>query len=312
MKTETLQGLVEIVHEKSIRKAAQNLNIPQQTLNKNITALETELSVRILERTNRGVQLTDAGAEVYQFAKWCLHENALLYKNIKTSDNSEGNIESQKKELVVGCVNTAIQNIMSKAFAKLYQSKNNILSLSVVQDTSMHIVEKVLRDEYQIGIALQYCSSRISYPIFDDSLKFIPIYYSKPYVWVSKKSYLAGKKFLSEEDISQHTILRLKDNDVDMTNFVFEQNKLKNLNVILCENIYYAANMLNMNLGIALDMKTNKRLNLEKSLSDIAVALPVRYADSYQMITGILVKKTTQEIESIKRVIDFLIQQNNK
>lgn len=310
MKTETLQGLIEIVHENSIRKAAQNLHIPQQTLNKNITGMENELGVRILERTNHGVQLTDAGAEVYQFAKWCLHEYTELHHNLQHVEMLCTNM-NPKNKIMIGCVNTAIQNIMSRVVANVYRSHNEF-ELSVVQDSSLQIIDKIMRDEYQIGIVLQYAGEQICHPTFDESLQFIPIYHSKPYAWVSRKSYLASQNYLSEDAFLQHGILRLKDSDEDMVNFVFQQNGLHRLNMILCENIYYATHMLNMNLGVVLDMKTNKYLNLEKSLSDIAIALPIRFQDAYQIVTGVLVKKEILQSASVQQVVDLIINRNNK
>lgn len=308
MKTEILEGFVEIVHEKSIRKAAQNLNIPQQTLNKNISSLENELGVRIFERTNQGVQLTDAGAEVYQFAKWCLHEYTAMYDEFIDGFLLENeSITQGENRIVIGCVNTAIQNIMSKAIAQSYRSKNNF-EMTVRQDTALQIVDKVMTGEYQMGITIQYQSAKVQYPEFDKSLEFIPIYHSKPYGWVSKKSYLAEQKNLSGEVFSKYNMIRLKDNDGDMVNYIFKHNGMDKLNIILCENIYYATHMLNMNLGIVLDMKTDKHLNLEKSLNDIAIALPMKLQEEYEVVTGILVKKEEMKTE-IGQVVEYLLQQ---
>ena len=307
MKTETLQGLGEIVRENSIRKAAHKLNLPQQTLNKNITSLENELGVRILERTNHGVHLTDAGAEVYQFAKWCLQEYTAMHESLSKENMDITDLRQQKETITIGCANTAIQNIMSKAVARSYQS-NNDFELLVKQDTSLQIVDKVMSGEYQIGIALQYQGAQTMYPIFHETLEFIPFYHSKPYGWVSKNSALAEQKKLLGEFFLHNNMIRLKDNDETMTNYIFDYNGLQNLSIILCENIYYAAQMLSMNHGIVLDMKTGKRLNLEKSLSDIAVALPIKLQDDYEMATGILIKKDLLDTE-VGHVVEYLLQQ---
>lgn len=47
----------------SFSRAAQQLSITQPALSRTIAQLETALSVRLLERTSRHVELTDAGAE---------------------------------------------------------------------------------------------------------------------------------------------------------------------------------------------------------------------------------------------------------
>lgn len=310
MRTEVLQGLIEIVHENSIRKAAQRLDVPQQTLNKNITSLETELGVRILERTNQGVRLTDAGTEVYQFAKWCLHEYTIMQDDCTDCLEFHEMNALPKQKIVLGCVDTAIQNIVSKAIAESYRTQYSF-ELFVVQDNVLDIMQKVKNDEYKIGITLQYQGEKINYPQFDDSLQFIPIYQSKPYVWVSKKSYLSSCKHIEQKTFQKYNVIRLKDSDERMTNFIFDYNGLKKLKIITCQNIYYATHMLELNLGAVIDMKTNKYLNLEKWLGEIAVPLPLKLKDDYKIVTGILLNQTLLPAE-VGHVVEYLLQQNQE
>lgn len=306
MKTEVLRGLLEIVHVNSIRKAAQNLQIPQQTLNKNITSLENELGVKILERTNHGVQLTDAGLEVVHFAKWCLYTYESLQKQMLHTEMNP----LPKRQIQLECVNTAIQNIVSRAVAESYRNRYEF-ELSVIQNTSQEIIENVKNGLCQIGITLQYRGESVWYPSFDAELDFIPIYYSQPYAWVSRNSDLAEQKYLFAKSFSEYNTIRLKENDEYMTNFVFQYNDISPFHVILCDNIHYAKQMLDLNLGIILDMKTQKRLNLASSLNEVAIALPLRLKDPYQMVTGILVRKEVYQTENeVRQVINFLLQQN--
>ena len=307
MKTETLRGLIEIVHENSIRKAAQNLAVPQQTLNKNITSLENDLGVKVLERTNHGVQLTDAGIEVYQFAKWCLSEHQAMLNVLQPTNYTQPKTTNKDQIIKLGCVSTAIQNVVSKAMAEAYRFQYTF-DLQVEKSASKLIIEKVMREEYQFGIILQYQSDNLQYPAFDKSLQFIPLYYSRPYAWVSKKSYLARYKRLTLEELEAHTIIRLQEADNELSDFIFSYNQLKNRKIITCENIYYAAHMANMNLGIILDMKTGNKLNLEQNMNEIAIALPMKLTEDYKLVTGILVKKGLMNTE-LYDVIELILRQ---
>lgn len=56
-----LAYLNEVVHFRSLRKAAQHLNIDPSAISRQLSALEEELEIRLLERTPQGVIPTEAG-----------------------------------------------------------------------------------------------------------------------------------------------------------------------------------------------------------------------------------------------------------
>ncbi|UED74274.1 LysR family transcriptional regulator [Brevibacillus sp. DP1.3A] len=63
-----LQYFVEVVKHKNFTKAAQSLHVSQPSISKMIKALEEELEVVLLDRTERKMDLTDAGEMVYSYA----------------------------------------------------------------------------------------------------------------------------------------------------------------------------------------------------------------------------------------------------
>lgn len=56
-----LAYLNEVIHHRSLRRAAQHLNIDPSAISRQIAALELELDTRLLERTAQGVSPTEAG-----------------------------------------------------------------------------------------------------------------------------------------------------------------------------------------------------------------------------------------------------------
>ncbi len=56
---------VEVAKEKSIKRAAEALGIPNSTLSRRITELEKSLGTQLLHRTTRRVELTEAGLVYY-------------------------------------------------------------------------------------------------------------------------------------------------------------------------------------------------------------------------------------------------------
>jgi DNA-binding transcriptional LysR family regulator len=65
MEIRPLRYFVEVVRLRSFTRAAESLHISQPSISKMIKNLEDELGVVLLDRSARGVQLTDAGEVVY-------------------------------------------------------------------------------------------------------------------------------------------------------------------------------------------------------------------------------------------------------
>ncbi|HBR03755.1 MAG TPA: LysR family transcriptional regulator [Ruminiclostridium sp.] len=69
MQIEYLKIFTEIASAKSISKVANSSHITQPALSQQIQKLEESLGHKLLERSNRGVELTDAGKIVEKYAK---------------------------------------------------------------------------------------------------------------------------------------------------------------------------------------------------------------------------------------------------
>ena len=68
MDLKQLQYFVVSVESGSFKKAAEMLYTTQPHISKSIKALEMELDVQLLERKSRGVEATEAGKKIYEYA----------------------------------------------------------------------------------------------------------------------------------------------------------------------------------------------------------------------------------------------------
>ncbi|MCF5223360.1 LysR family transcriptional regulator [Pseudomonas syringae] len=68
MDLNAVQMLVTIVQSGSMTAGAERLRVPLPTISRRIRALEQELEVELLERSARGVKLTEAGARLFEHA----------------------------------------------------------------------------------------------------------------------------------------------------------------------------------------------------------------------------------------------------
>lgn len=88
MDIDAMLAFVNVVNEKSFSRAAKALNITQPAVTKRIQNLETRLNVKLFERLQREIVLTEAGATLLPHARSILHgfENALqAIQDIDTS-----------------------------------------------------------------------------------------------------------------------------------------------------------------------------------------------------------------------------------
>jgi DNA-binding transcriptional LysR family regulator len=83
MDLEELRGFLAIVETGSFLGAATNLGVPRGTLRRRIDTLEARAGVPLLERSARGVTVTDAGAKLVERGRRLLEEGAALLAAVR-------------------------------------------------------------------------------------------------------------------------------------------------------------------------------------------------------------------------------------
>ncbi|NIP85013.1 MAG: LysR family transcriptional regulator, partial [Planctomycetales bacterium] len=72
MELRHLQTFAEAAERESFTRAAGALELTQAAVSQQVAALERQLGVRLFQRQGRGVQLTDQGRELYDYARQIL------------------------------------------------------------------------------------------------------------------------------------------------------------------------------------------------------------------------------------------------
>ncbi|MGS0895637.1 LysR family transcriptional regulator [Burkholderia stagnalis] len=73
---------VEVVKAKGFRSAAQAMDIPNSTLSRRIGALEKAIGLRLLHRTTRRIELTEAGRIYFERCKRIVDEARLVHEQL--------------------------------------------------------------------------------------------------------------------------------------------------------------------------------------------------------------------------------------
>lgn len=80
MYSQQIKTFVQVADRGSFTKAAEDLFVTPASIMKQMNALEDRLSLKLLKRTNQGIELTDAGKYIYDTAKKMIaqSEDAIL------------------------------------------------------------------------------------------------------------------------------------------------------------------------------------------------------------------------------------------
>ncbi len=143
-------GIRHIKHFKAVAeelhfgRAAQQLNIAQPALSRSIKHLETQIGVRLLERNNRNVSLTNAGEVFLTGCRTLI--NSLEGTVIQTRKASVG----EAGHLIIGYTDFAIGGLMPKIlrdFRRLYPH----ISVEPVHGFTKTQLEDIESDKLDMG-----------------------------------------------------------------------------------------------------------------------------------------------------------------
>ena len=93
MHIEYLKYFYEIAQIKSISKVAKSAHISQSALSQQISKLEDSLGCTLLERSNKGVELTEEGAIVFKYADNIVRTYETMIDHLKSEAERSINIK---------------------------------------------------------------------------------------------------------------------------------------------------------------------------------------------------------------------------
>ena len=133
MHIESLRYFVELARAGSFYRAAKNVYISQQGLNKAVSSLESELGVKLVERANRGVRLTSAGEVFLEHACTLLLEYSDTLKDLYAEHATSSH---EDRRLVIHM--TYYPSQVSEPFVRAMKAFD---SINIVEEPFARVVE---------------------------------------------------------------------------------------------------------------------------------------------------------------------------
>lgn len=133
-----LKYFYEVVNEKNITKASENLMVSQPAVTRAIKELENSLDTKLLERNKKGVIPTTEGIILYEHIKE-------IFEEVNSTLNIIDNSKSKGKTLYIGATTTNFTVFLTDAFKKFREENPNVHISIVLEELN------VLNDMARLG-----------------------------------------------------------------------------------------------------------------------------------------------------------------
>ena len=160
MELRHLRYFVAVAAELHFGRAAQKLHISQPPLSMQIRALETELGVKLLNRTRRQVSLTLAGSAFLQDARQIIERSEQAVLSARRAERGEIG------ELAVGFISVADYNLLPlilREFRRQYPQ----VALSLKELTTDAQIDDLINSRIDVGFLLP--------PVMEPAIESVPV-----------------------------------------------------------------------------------------------------------------------------------------
>ncbi len=233
--------LLKICEVKNFTNAANELGLTQPAASQHIKALEEEYNIKIFNKANKELKLTEEGQVLVKYAK----RIASLYKELEMKIDDE---KKHKKSLIIGVSHTSESNVIADVLAT-YCAKNKGTRIKIISNTIKNLYDKLQSYEIDLAIVEGVIPSKKYNSLLLDTDSLVVV--------MSNDNPLSKNTIININDLkNENLILRLPNSQ---TTTLFETNlsnanlSLNDLNIILeLDNIATIKDLVAHNRGISI------------------------------------------------------------
>ncbi|MGJ7911685.1 LysR family transcriptional regulator [Neobacillus sp. LXY-1] len=291
MEIRQLTYFTVVAKEKSFTVAAKVLHISQPALSKMIKNLEDELGVLLFDRSEKFVQLTDAGEELYAQAQKLLSDFESLTESIRDTEHlKKGHI----KIGIPPVIGTSYFPSLIAGFRNLYPG----VTLSILEEGAKTISERVEDGSVDAGVVIL--------PIDLEKFNSIPIVSDENVLILHRNHPLANKEIVYYEDLKDENFVLLNETFMLHHRIISacRETGFEPKVTIKSSQWDFIAELVALNQGISI----LPRPIVEKYNSSMILQLPVNHP-SVKWEISIILKKNRYISFALKRFIEY-VQRN--
>ena len=140
-----LRYFVRVAEMGSFSKAAIELDVAQPALSRQVRLLETDLRVNLLQRTGRGVLLTEPGKRLFE------HAVGILQLVARAREDLGANRDEATGRIVVG-LPPSMGRMLTLPLVDAFQRDMPKARLAIVEGLSTHITEWIATGRVDLGL----------------------------------------------------------------------------------------------------------------------------------------------------------------
>jgi DNA-binding transcriptional LysR family regulator len=193
MNLEYLKTYLELIKLGSFSAVAKKLSISQPAVSFQIQKLEHDLGVRLINRNQKNITLTDAGKRLLKFANVVDGEEAGLLKDLGHMRTEVGG------ELLIAASTTPGEYILPVLFGE-FLNQNPAVKARVAVEDSTAVISGVKEGVYEVG----FCGS---VPPKGQGFESFKIAEDEIIIIVFPDHPLAGRKQIDYEDIAGESLI---------------------------------------------------------------------------------------------------------
>lgn len=192
MDTRQLAAFCAVVDRKSFSLAAEELGVTQPAVSLQIRSLEKRLGERLIDRSGRRVEPTEAGVRLYRSAQRMLSlEQQLLEEVSGGGDELRGRLE-------IGCSTGPGATVLPLLLCE-FQDENPGVAISLSVNDTLHVIDLVAERRIELGVVGAAPRHR--------AVTFEPFFQDEIVLAVPPDHRLAGKKVKLDDLRSEAVIL---------------------------------------------------------------------------------------------------------
>lgn len=206
--------VLEILKKGSFNEASKTLYIAQSSLSAAVKSLETELNIKIFERSNNGVCLTSDGAEFVRYASQIIEQNNFILEKYKS-----GNV---CPKLYVA---TQHYDFVADIFGKMLNLvTDDSYKISLVETKTYNVIKQVESGYCDIGIiAIKNTDFDIMKRILmNKKLDFTSIFKTSPHIFVRKEHPICNRTVLTYGELITYPFVSYEQGDHNVSFFTEE------------------------------------------------------------------------------------------
>jgi DNA-binding transcriptional LysR family regulator len=171
---------LDVAQTLSFSETAQRLHVSQPTVSKNIHDLESELGVKLFERTGAKPRLTEAGRTLLPWAR------KLVIQSNELEDIARSINQDVTGSLMIACTTTAGKYILPQLAARFRQQYPQV-RISIPSCTQEDVISHLLERNFHLGVVSReiYTAGFESQEFFND---FITLIVPANHPWTMRSS----------------------------------------------------------------------------------------------------------------------------